>query len=210
MKRYKLKKKYKISLLLILILLSIASTIAVSYSLWFVTKNQDDTNLVVSGCFDVIYNDLDDNDAATSINLANTYPISDELGMQLNPYKVTIKNNCSIAADYTIALSSTKNNTLGEEYIKVYYKDTKEENGPLFFNELNSYEFSNDVKTMIEEEKAIELENSYILASGILNPQDEETYELKMWVKKEATDEAQEKEFTSIVSFEAYATDSTN
>ena len=77
MKRYKLKKKYKISLLLILILLSIVSTIAVSYSLWFVTKNQDDTNLVVSGCFDVIYNDLDDNDAATSINLANTYPISE-------------------------------------------------------------------------------------------------------------------------------------
>lgn len=205
-KKYHLKKKYKISALLIMMLLVLLSSLAASYSLWVVTREQPNENLVVSGCFSIIYNDLDSNEESTSINLNNTYPISDELGMQLSPYTVKLKNNCSVAATYTLTLSSINTNTLDDGYINYYLTNTVATYGPLnVANDLTAYTFNNNIKSTIESEKNVTLKNSYILATGNLNPTDEETYELRLWVKSDAED-VMEKEFSSVISFEAYAT----
>ena len=206
-KKYKLKKKYKISALIILMLLVLLSSLAASYSLWVVTREQEHENLVVSGCFDIIYNDLDTNDESTSINLDNTYPITDERGMQLSPYKVKLKNNCSIAASYTLALSSVTTNTLDDGYINYYLTNTSAFYGPLnVATGLSPYTFNDSIKHTIETDRNrnVTLKNSYVLATGNLNPEDEETYELRLWVKSDATD-VMEKEFQAIISFEAYA-----
>ena len=51
------------------------------------------------------------------------------------------------------------------------------------------------------------IKNSYVLASGILNPTETKTYELRMWVSEDSTNEVMKKTFKSIVYMEAKATE---
>ena len=202
-----MKIKYQISLFVIITLLVVTSTLATSYSLWVVSKEQTGENVISSGCFSVSYNDLDSNNTSTSINLNNTYPISDAVGIKQKPYKVTITNTCTIAAEYKLLFSDSADNTLDTKYMRYYLvKNNNTIVGPDYIDGLLPYTMEDSLKSDVEDRTDIDIKNSYVLASGVLNPQDTTTYEFRMWVRQDATD-VMNKEFESVISIEAFATD---
>ena len=205
-----MKLKYQVSLFIIITLLIINSSIAASYSLWIVSRHQTGSNLISAGCFHVAYNDVDSNNESTSISLQNTYPITDDNGEKLKPYTVTITNTCSIDADYKLIISELNGNTLDKNYIR--YKLSNSEGtywGPSAFENLSPYAMESSTKSSIESKPngAATIKNSYLLASGILKPNDTITYEFRMWVQESATNTIQDKEFNALVSMDAWATE---
>lgn len=204
-----MKLRYKICVTIILLLLVVVTSIGRSYALWLITDKQTDTNLVASGCFNITYNDLTEKNNASSINLKNSYPLDDEERGRLTPYKVTITNECTIAAKYNIYLSSLQSNSLDEKYIKIYLTSINDNTswGPQLIDSMTPFVLDTALKDFLENEKNLQIKNSYILASGVLNPTESKTYELKMWVSKEAPNETMGKSFESLVSMYASATE---
>ena len=120
-----MRNKYKISLLVIAILLAFSMTVGTSYAYWTTTVAQTGTNQVTAGCLKIELNDLivdeDGNSVSSSINLPNSYPMIDTIGLTTKPYSLTIKNVCSIKANYTVLLNTFDESTLTEEYIKYHF-----------------------------------------------------------------------------------------
>ncbi|MBQ4583378.1 MAG: hypothetical protein IJA94_00575 [Bacilli bacterium] len=204
-----MRLRYKICITIIMSLLVVVTSIGRSYALWIITEKQSGTNLVASGCLNITYNDLDAEKKSTSINLPNAYPIDDDFGKQLSPYKVTIKNECTLAASYKLYLSSFVSNDLPEKNLKIFVSrvDDNITWGPQLIDDMTSVTIDSSIKNEIEIENNDQIKNSYILSSGVLNPTESKTYELRMWVSKESTNEVMEKTFKSIVFMEAVATE---
>lgn len=204
-----MKIGYKISLLVIGILLAISTTIGSSYALWTITDTQEDTNIITSGCFILSYTDIFNN-KSTSINLTNTYPLKDEIGLTLSPYTVVLKNTCNIAAAYELTLTTDANNTLSDEYLKTNLVNvtTNTSFNTNTLNTLEKIELDKNLIDTITNEKAITIKDTYLLANGVLNPDEEVKYELRLWLSSDAPNETMNKKFTAVVSNVAYATES--
>ena len=204
-----MKLGYKISFTIIMILLVITTSVGRSYALWTITEKQTNPNLVETGCLDIAYNDLTEEGLTSSIYLENTFPIDDETGKKLVPYKVTIENKCTLAANYNIYLGSFVSNDLPEKNLKIYFSRIDDNTywGPQLISSLEIVNTNASVKKKIEEETNEQIKNSYVLASGILNPTETKTYELRMWVSEDSNNEVMKKTFKSIVYMEAVATE---
>ena len=151
-----------VSLVLILLL-----GIGISYSMWNITTSQDTTNTAYTKCFDVSITNQ-----KNSIDLENTYPISDEKGKKLTPFSFTITNTCDIFASYTVNLESLKDTTLNSKFLKVILNNEE-------LKLLNDYESTDTVNTGSIE--------SHILAKGSLGSGDSEDYTLRLWIDYDTT-----------------------
>ncbi|MBO5095765.1 MAG: hypothetical protein J6B98_02715 [Bacilli bacterium] len=204
-----MKLGYKISLLVVGILLAISTTIGSSYAVWTITETQETSNEVTSGCFSLSYTDVFD-EKSTHINLPNAYPITDEKGLSLSPYTVVLKNTCNIAAKYDLTITTDSNNTLSEEYLKTNLVnittntafDTKK------LNKLTKVNLDENLIETLTTKNGITINNTYLLANGVLNPDEEVKYELRIWLDKDAPNETMNSKFTAAVSNVAYATES--
>lgn len=203
-----MRLKYKVKIIILLIALALVSVVGRSYALWVITRKQADTNLIVAGCFEATFNDKDINNLSTNINLLNTYPIDDNLGIKLSPYTLKIKNTCDVAASYKLTINSLNTNTLDDSFIKLYLVHNQNNYGPMLFESVDTYLMEDSTKNTIETEKNVTIKNSYLLSTGVLNPTEETTYELRMWVRDDATSEQMSKEFKATVALEAFATKS--
>ena len=103
-----MKFKYKFLLLLIAISLVGCLYVSQSYAFWMITKEQTQANQITSGCFSISFTEGTSNG---SINLTNTYPVPDNVGLQSTPYKFTITNTCTINVSYNITLNRINNTT---------------------------------------------------------------------------------------------------
>ena len=135
--------------------------------MWNITTSQDTTNTVYTKCFDVSITNQ-----KNSIDLENTYPISDEKGKKLIPFSFTITNTCDIFASYTVNLESLKNTTLNSKFLKVMLNNEG-------LKLLNNYESTDTVNTGSIE--------SHILAKGSLGSGDSEDYTLRLWIDYDTT-----------------------
>ena len=151
-----------VSLILILLL-----GIGISYSMWNITTSQDTTNTAYTKCFDVSITNQ-----KNSIDLENTYPISDEKGKKLTPFSFTITNTCDIFASYTVNLESLKDTTLNSKFLKVMLNNEG-------LKLLSNYESTDTVNTGSIE--------SHILAKGSLGSGDSEDYTLRLWIDYDTT-----------------------
>ena len=151
-----------VSLVLILLL-----GIGISYSMWNITTSQDTTNTAYTKCFDVSITNQ-----KNSIDLENTYPISDEKGKKLTPFSFTITNTCDIFASYTVNLESLKDTTLNSKFLKVMLNNEG-------LKLLSNYESTDTVNTGSIE--------SHILAKGSLGSGDSEDYTLRLWIDYDTT-----------------------
>lgn len=206
-----MKMGYKISLLVIGILLAISTTIGSSYALWVIEDSQEGTNKILTGCFSLSYSDKL-NDESTSINLTNAYPLTDAEGLKLKPYTVVLKNTCSIAANYELILTTDLANTLSEVFLKTNFKDVTNniDYSSKLMNELSTTTLDENMAKQIIEKNQIQIGKTYSLVSGILEPNEEVKYELRIWLDESANKDTMEKTFTGVVSNTAYATESTN
>lgn len=199
---------YKLSLLVIAILLAVSTTVGSSYALWTITETQDDVNLVASGCFSLEYTDII-NEEISSINLPNAYPLNDEKGLALSPYTIILKNTCNIAAAYELTLTTDANNTLSNEFLKTNLVNvtTNTSFNIDTLNSLEKVELDENLVDTLTSEKGILIKDTYLLANGVLNPNEEVKYELRLWLSSDAPNDTMSKKFIGVVSNNAYATD---
>jgi len=114
-------KKKKLILLILFTMIVVCVGIAGSYALWSITLNQANENIVSTSCFDITFEE----DTSTTIKLEKAFPISDEDGANLKPYKFKIKNNCSSYVKYTLAIEVTKSSTLDSGFLKYQLNNEK-------------------------------------------------------------------------------------
>ena len=204
-----MKLGYKVSLFVIGALLAVSTTLGSSYALWIITETQETTNEITTGCFSLEYVDKI-NGESTSINLNNTFPMSDEKAMNLVQYTVILKNTCNIAATYELSLTTDIKNTLDDNYLKTSLIN-KTENVTFdikYLNKLEKINLDGNLLETLTTNNMIEINNTYLLANGVLNPEEEVKYELRLWLDKEAPNETMKTKFTAVVSNVAYATES--
>ena len=108
-----MNKKTRLAILGIIAVILV--TIGITYAYWLVTRTQQGTNVISTGCIDInLTNETND------IDLPSQYPISDEEGMALVPYEFTISNTCKNSVNYEVALESigTEESAISDSAIK--------------------------------------------------------------------------------------------
>ena len=168
-----------------------------SYALWTVTKESGES-IVSVGCFEISYQE-----ESNTINLENTYPMSDEKGLTLTPYTFTITNTCTTGASYEVTLNTLTTNTMNTSWLKyALYKEgeTKPTTG------INLGTVTNK-NTQTEELQIPNLNESLILTSGELNGRIAEnqngesvTYHLYLWMDETTGNEAMNTTFEGSIN----------
>ncbi len=200
-----MRLRYRIPLALITIFMILTLFIASSYALWKVTVYQETENIIETGCFSIQFEE------SSSINLNNTYPMSDESGMKLSPYSFTIRNTCTVDAKYTVYLNTLEVNgeKLADDFIK--YSLIKTEDALNTAYSLDTAKVNLD-KTHFSFDKNIL--KSYEIATGTLKGKTNETnedgesvtYDLRLWIDEKGTNSIGGQTFEAGVSTIAYAT----
>ncbi len=167
-----MEKKRIVRNITLVVITALIVSLTVTFAFWKKDVDQEDSNFVKSLCMDVsIINEEDD------IILENAYPISDEDGLSLKPYKFTIKNNCETTAKYNINFELLNSTTLSDKYVAISLNGEKKG----ILNELE--------KTNTTIDNALSSESGYSLEEGTLDGGEEKSYELRIWMDKSVTAE---------------------
>ena len=180
------KKKKKIWIIGGLVLCLVA-VIGITFAFFSTGGTQDTANTFTSGCLNIELTD-----ASSSINLTNTYPISDIEGVDSTSYDFTIRNTCDTPTNYSINLESLNqvSNSLNADYIKVSLSSDT------FDNVISK--LSDNIVVTPELDGAYE---AYTLYTGSINAHDEKTYHLKLWIDYDATvEQAANKTYSSKIN----------
>ena len=180
------KKKRKIWIIGGLVLCLVA-VIGITFAFFSTGGTQDTANTFTSGCLNIELTD-----ASSSINLTNTYPISDVEGVDSTSYDFTIRNTCDTSTNYSINLESLNqvSNSLNADYIKVSLSSDT------FDNVISK--LSANIKATPELDGAYE---SYTLYTASLGANETKTYHLKLWIDYDATvSEAANKTYSSKIN----------
>ncbi len=165
-----MNKKISVLSLLIAIMLIITITIGTSYSLWTTSVNQVSVNTIDVGCFKITFNDRNISGSG-DINLTNAYPMKNEAGQVLVPYKFNIENQCSVAASYNVNLETLTTSTMDESKLNVYFNDSV----------IKSY-VPNVINGLSDDAK-----NGMNLIRGYLPAGENITYSLRVWIDYDVT-----------------------
>ena len=157
------KKVLLISLLVALIILFAQ----ISYGYYLYTAIQQDTNVLNADCFDITLTSSND------ISLQNAFPLTDAEAQNLTPYTFKIKNICTTGMDFEVNIEALDGTTLSNTYLR--YK---------LNNEASKILGSQGNGTTLVNDSAI---SSKTIATGFLMPNEERTYNLRMWITESAT-----------------------
>ena len=177
-----MKKKHKITLLVIGIFLVLSLMLSSSYALWVFNVSQESTNVLVSDCFEIT---LTDNNP---IGLSASFPMRDSDGVQTTPYTFTIRNICNHPADFQINLETLSSSTIDEEFIKA------DLNG-----HITEYNAAESLEPTIDGARS-----AAMLYEDTLAVNGKKTYNLRLWINENATQEdVENKSYSSKVSVKA-------
>lgn len=171
------KKKKKTILLSLFCTLGILLIGGISYAFWQKTKVQEQENVIASDCFNVELRRKND-----AINLADSYPLSNEAGMQNLPFTFTIENTCNYKVAYTINLEALENSTFQSSSIKVALDDN-----------YKLYSLYSTADKYFDSSK-----DARVLATGVLDKREtSKEYNLRLWIDENAPSTEQNKTFES-------------
>lgn len=198
-----MKKKKTILLLVIGILIIITLSLRVTYSYMKAkVEKGENTNITVSTCAKI---QLKDN--GNSINLENTYPMDDSMGLETKPYEFAISSTCEDYVGFNLYLTSLNDNQIEDS--NIHFAITNKNKTILSEGILNNQEKSeNDFST--EELKELDIgikgihKNIYKILSKAMPLKGESTYQLYLWVDKDATNETMGKSFRVGLSIKSY------
>ncbi len=167
--------KKRIIILVVSLIAITGIIVGVSYAFFSIGGSQEQANNFTSGCLNI---SLTSNSA--SINLTNTYPITDIEGLETTSYDFTIENTCNTTTNYSINLESLNEqaNSLSADYIKVSLSSDTVDN---VISKL-----SDNTSVTPEIDGSYE---SYNLYTGTLQGGASKTYHLKLWIDYDATKE---------------------
>lgn len=172
-KRYRLKRGMGIKLGAVLSVFVVVGLLGLGNSFgWFTSTTKGKTgNDVEAAVFEVSYEGGKD-----AISLENAYPIPDSEGLQTTPYQFKVTNKGTVAAVYQLTLSEHSITSLDRNFLKYTLK-----------------------KNDGEESAPIVLSNLTLIENQTLEPGQSDTYELKVWLKEDATNDAMGKRWVSKV-----------
>ena len=158
---------------LIILIVSISSFLiliaGVTYAYLKTTAIQSDSNIISTlNCLEVTMEDV-----STPITVSETYPITDEEGLQTTPYRFKLKNLCNIQVGIDINLESLT--TASSSGLYYYLKVSLNNDSPTLLRSKTSttkYASGTDARRLMY---------------ASMNPNEERTYELRLWVDSDAT-----------------------
>ena len=153
------EKRNKIMIVVILVVL-IVLIIALSYAAFRFTGLGQRENVVALGTLELTLNE------GTTINLEDTYPLTDSEGLALDGYSFTLENTGTAAVDYVIYLDNLEITSPDIKLDDMYLK----------------YSFDkNDTVGTAEFLESLGEDSSRILDQGTLNSSEENSYVLRVW-----------------------------
>ena len=153
------EKRNKIMIVVILVVL-IVLIIALSYAAFRFTGLGQRENVVTLGTLELTLNE------GTTINLEDTYPLTDSEGLALDGYSFTLENTGTAAVDYVIYLDNLEITSPDIKLDDMYLK----------------YSFDkNDTVGTAEFLESLGEDSSRILDQGTLNSSEENSYVLRVW-----------------------------
>ncbi|MGM9834312.1 MAG: hypothetical protein ACI31M_00845 [Bacilli bacterium] len=167
-------KRKSIFLIFIATLLIICISLGVSYSYFKKTNKQSLINTAATKCLELSLT------GKNEIDLQRTIPISDEEGMGLEPYIFTVTNTCSSSIEYDVILESLVDTSFQNTSIQVALN-----------NDYNLYsEYNDATKTFTDSISAKRLKRDVLDSEN-----NSKTYELRLWIDKDAPLTEQNKTF---------------
>ena len=145
---------------------------SISYSYIRKTTTQDALNQAeILKCLNTTITD-----ETSAINLTDEFPISNEEGMQKDPYTFKITNHCDIFVYANISIDVLSSSTLNANYVKVLLDSDIDESTPQI---LGSLENGTSVATGAT--------NYIIKTENMIFPNDSLTFDLRMWMDEGTT-----------------------
>ena len=192
--------------ILLISIISLANLSLDTFALWYETNNQPSDNLISTGCFNISFDDKDETGKSTSISLLNTYPISDSKGVKLKPYTFKLKNICNIKGEYRIVLSRLNNSDMDNKFLR--YTFTK--NGKaIIVNPMpldSNTALDKSIEAIINERNEPNtIVDNYVLEEGYIDPNEELSFDLRIWMNEEADNSQMGKTFEAVVSISSIA-----
>lgn len=189
-----MRLRYRIPLAVIAIFMVMTLFMASSYALWKVTIYQETENIIETGCFS-----LEFKDESSSINLGNTYPMSNESGMKTIPYIFTVKNTCTVDAKYTIYLNTLEVDGVKLEDSLINYSLVKVDGALATAQTLDTAKTNMDTSHFTFTKKILK---SYELETSTLKGKTDEnsddggfaTYSLRLWIDESGKNAVRDKE----------------
>ena len=161
-KKYLTKKEY------IIFTLSLIIVILMSFSYAFYYNVEDtEENMATTECFKLIFED------ESEINLDKAYPLTDQEGLSLKPYTFTIKNECNKAGSYEVNIETINTSNLSTNYIRYKLNNNSVDT---LGQQLEKNEYINE---NINESRNIDV--------GVILPEEEKTYTLRLWLDNNTT-----------------------
>lgn len=193
-----MRKGYKITLGVLTIMILVTITIGTSYSYYSVSDVQENPNTLTSTCFNITYAEN-----SSSINLTNSYPMSEANALGLSPYSFTITNTCGAGnqtVNYVVTLNtltaslSTLTSSLNYKLNKTAPTAVVGTTGTL----TTPYALNPNVKT------SEGIDTSYSLEVGTLAPGEAKTFNLYLWINENAANDVMGQSFEGKVLVYSY------
>ena len=203
-----MNKKKTIILLVIGILVVTTMSIGVTYSFMLpkITKEDNQTDIGINNCAKIT---LKDN--GSTINLENTYPMEEEMGLQTDAYEFTVSSTCEEYIGFNLYLTTLTDNEIEDNLIR--YAVTDVDDNVLITDLLTNKEKANDLneEEIKELEKGIEDKRKYTykVFNNNLYINEERTYKLYLWIDEKANNDTMNKSFKIKVSIKGYNWDGT-
>ena len=163
-----IKENKKAILILILLLMMIC--VGISYAYWQLTLQQEEANLVKTGCFNIVFTEQND------IQLEKAYPMKDTEASSLTPYTFTIENTCDSPASYQVNLETMSQDSgikvLPDKYLKANLIEVDSTNTSTH-NLTGEYEVEKTIENAVK---------AYKLDTGIIQGKEKKTFELRLWL----------------------------
>ena len=152
------EKRNKIMIIILLVIL-IVVIIALSYAAFSFSRTGSE-NVITLGKLELTLTEGD------TINLEDTYPLTDSEGLALDGYSFTLENTGTAAVDYVIYLDNLEITSPDIKLDDMYLK----------------YSFDkNDTVGTAEFLESLGEDSSRILDQGTLNSSEENSYVLRVW-----------------------------
>ena len=165
-----MQKKIAIVSIIVALIIVISVSIGTTYSLWTTSVHQESTNTIDVGCFRIEFSD-EGIVGAGNISLDKAYPMQDDVGKTLAPYKFTIANQCTVASSYNVILETLNTSTMDESKLKAYLND----------NSVKHY--ANNVSEGLSDDAV----SGMNLTRGYLGAGESITYSLRVWIDYDVT-----------------------
>lgn len=136
-------------------------------------------------------------DGSSSINLTNSYPMSDNMGKKTTPFTFSIKNTCETSSKFIIYLVVPKTSEIPINYISYELQPTNT-SGKLI-DKVNT-NLIPTLKSQLETIHSFEIENVIELTTDTLTPGMTKTYDIKLWANKSASNDVMNKTFEATVA----------